>query len=97
MDVNLYTFRRRTCNNGYSAWLEQGITQQTHDVVMTSYGRRCDVIASHRRQYDVISSHVPAGKAFPLYKPGVILAKRQFFWCDHRRLKFGPEILLISE
>ena len=56
LDVNLYTLKRRTCNNGYSAWLEQGITQQTHDVVMTSYGRRCDVIASHRRQYDVIST-----------------------------------------
>ena len=28
--------------------------QQAHDVNMTSYGRRCDVITSHRRQDDVI-------------------------------------------
>ena len=25
------------------------------EVIMTSYGRRCDVMTSHRRQYDIIS------------------------------------------
>ena len=29
--------------------------QQTHDVTMTSYRRRCDVPTSHRRHFDVIS------------------------------------------
>ena len=29
-------------------------TQRAHDVKMTSYERRCDVITSHRRRYDVI-------------------------------------------
>ena len=32
----------------------QGTTQQAHNVKMTSYQRRCDVITSHRRWYDVI-------------------------------------------
>ena len=29
-------------------------TQQAHNIKMTSYQRRCDVITSHRRWYDVI-------------------------------------------
>ena len=29
-------------------------TQQTHDVIMTSYQRRCDVMTSHRRRSDVM-------------------------------------------
>ena len=29
-------------------------TQQAHDVIMTSYQRRCDVMTSHRRRSDVI-------------------------------------------
>ena len=29
-------------------------TQQAHNMKMTSYQRRCDVITSHRRWYDVI-------------------------------------------
>ena len=29
-------------------------SQRTHDVEMTSYRRRCDVITSHRRQSEVI-------------------------------------------
>ena len=31
-------------------------SQQAHDVEMTLYRRRCDVITSHRRQYDIIST-----------------------------------------
>ena len=30
------------------------VTQQAHNIKMTSYQRRCDVITSHRRWYDVI-------------------------------------------
>ena len=30
------------------------LTQRAHDVKMTSYQRRCDVMTSHRRRYDVI-------------------------------------------
>ena len=37
-------------------------TQQAHNIKMTSYQRRCDVITSHRRWYDVILSCVPTGK-----------------------------------
>ena len=29
-------------------------SQRAHDVIMTSYQRRCDVMTSHRRRYDVI-------------------------------------------
>ena len=36
--------------------LQKHVTPQAHDVKMMSYGRRCDVITSHRRQYDVIST-----------------------------------------
>ena len=32
------------------------VSQQAHDVKVTLYGRRCDVITSHRRQYNVIST-----------------------------------------
>ena len=44
-------------------WLESACTstqsgqsssQQAHNIKMTSYQRRCDVITSHRRWYDVI-------------------------------------------
>ena len=31
-----------------------GYTQRAHDVIMTSYQRRCDVMTSHRRRSDVI-------------------------------------------
>ena len=33
---------------------KQQHTQQAHNIKMTSYQRRCDVITSHRRWYDVI-------------------------------------------
>ena len=33
---------------------EQDFAQWAHNVKMTSYQRRCDVITSHRRWYDVI-------------------------------------------
>ena len=32
----------------------KSITQRAHDVRMTSYRHRCDVMTSHRRRYDVI-------------------------------------------
>ena len=43
--------RMRLC--AFVGW----IFQQAHNVKMTSYQRRCDVITSHRRWYDVILTH----------------------------------------
>ena len=42
--------------NHYLNWFEICVNrpQQAHDIKMTSYFRRIDVITSHRRQYDVI-------------------------------------------
>ena len=43
---NLLT-RHVYTNSSYSS-------QRAHDVIMTSYQRRCDVMTSHRRRFDVI-------------------------------------------
>ena len=37
-----------------TAQMRRQISQWAHNVKMTSYQRRCDVISSHRRWYDVI-------------------------------------------
>ena len=44
---------------GLEYWGRQGVAndQQAHDVVTTSYCRRCDVTTSHRRHFDVKCAH----------------------------------------
>ena len=40
-------------------------TQRAHDVMMASYQRLCDVMASHRRQYDVIMTSCACWETTP--------------------------------
>ena len=58
-------------------------SQLAHDVEMTSYWRRCDVITSHRYKYNVITSHVPAGLRKKNY-----LCRRECWWCRQQTRSF---------
>ena len=52
-------------------WVHTQSSQQAHNIKMTSYQRRCDVITSHRRWYDVIltlCAHWVVGNAVPRLK-----------------------------
>ena len=53
---------------------QQQQLQWAHDIEMTLYWCRCDLMASHRRQYDVI---------LKLCAPaGTILAPENLLWCQ---------------
>ena len=41
-------------SRGVSVRLHQKRTKQAHNLKITSYQRRCDVLTSHRRRYDVV-------------------------------------------
>ena len=54
-------------------WSCQNVSQRAHDVIMTSYQRRCDVMTSHRRRSDVIMTSCACWDATPYSFSGIIL------------------------
>ena len=91
--VHNITALRGTCNH------DSVLSQWAHNVKMTSYQRRCDVITSHRRWYDVIlmlcacwdsCSHTKFTKSELRYNP------ERLFGCTECTERTDAQTLLLS-